>query len=130
MPTAVFVQEGNAIDYTPATAVASGQVVVQGSLVGVAKQPIAANQLGALAVAGVFDFPKPTDLAIPAGSDVYWDEAEQKAKTDSESGANLWLGKSIKTAATADTTVRLRLSQAPQAASQSSSSSSSSSSSG
>ena len=100
MPTAVFVQEGDAVDYTPATAVAAGDVVVQGSLVGVAKQPIAANQAGALAVVGVFDFPKATDLEIAVGSDVYWDEAEQQAKTDSEAGANPWLGKSVQAAAT------------------------------
>jgi len=43
MATAVFVQEGDVIDYTPSSAVAAGDVVVQGDLIGVAKQPIAAN---------------------------------------------------------------------------------------
>ena len=55
---AEFVHEGNAIDYTPGADVSAGDVVVQGDLVGVAKRDISANTLGALAVAGVFDFPK------------------------------------------------------------------------
>ena len=50
MATATFVHDGNAIDYTPGAQVAAGAVVVQGELIGVAKTPIAANALGALAV--------------------------------------------------------------------------------
>ena len=57
---AVFVHDGSSIDYTPGAAVAAGDVVVQGDLVGVAKLDIPANVLGALAVTGVFDFPKAT----------------------------------------------------------------------
>ena len=74
MPTAVFVSEGNAIDYTPTADVAAGDVVVQGELVGIAKTPIAANTPGALTVTGVFDLPKATGAgtAIPVGSEAYW----------------------------------------------------------
>jgi len=113
MPTAVFVQEGDQIDYTPGSDVASGAVVVQGDLIGVAKQPIAANVLGALAVSGVFDFPKATGggSGIAAGATVYWDVADQQAKTDDEEGANKLLGKTVGAAADADATVRVRLSQ-------------------
>lgn len=113
MSTAVFVQDGDRIDYTPASAVAAGAVVVQADLVGVAKTPIAANAAGALAVTGVFEVPKATGTgsAIAAGATVYWDVADQQAKTDSESGANKLLGKTVKAAADADATVRVRLSQ-------------------
>jgi len=113
MPTAVFVQEGGQIDYTPGSDVTAGAVVVQGDLVGVAKQPIAANAPGALAVSGVFDFPKATGVGtgISAGATVYWDEADQEAKTDSETGANKPLGKTTVAAGDDDTTVRVRLSQ-------------------
>ena len=113
MPTAVFVQEGDQVDHTPASAVAAGAVVVQGDLVGVAKQPIAAGVLGALAVSGVFDFPKATGggSGISAGATVYWDEGDQQAKTDSETGANKLLGKTTVAAGDDDTTVRVRLSQ-------------------
>ncbi len=113
MAVVTFVHDGSSIDYTPGADVAAGDVVVQGDLVGVAKTPIAANALGALAVTGVFDLPKTTGVgeAIAAGAEVYWDEADQVAKTDDESGANKKLGKTVKAAADADATVRVRLSQ-------------------
>ena len=110
MPMAVFVEKGNQIDYTPTADVAAGDVVVQGELVGVAKQPIAANVVGALAVDGVFDFPKGVGV-IAAGANVYWDEADGEATTDADSGTNKLIGKVVKAAASADTTVRVRLSQ-------------------
>jgi len=112
MATAKFVHDGNAIDYTPGSAASAGDVVVQGELVGVAKLDIAANALGALAVSGVYDFPKTAGVgeAITAGSKVYWDVADAVAKTDDESGANKLIGKTIAAAGDDDTTVRVRLS--------------------
>lgn len=113
MATVRFVHDGDAIDYTPSSAVAAGDVVVQGELLGVAKQPIAANALGALAIKGVFDFPKASGVgsAITVGSNAYWDVAESVAKTDDESGANKLIGKTVKAAGDDDTTVRVRLNQ-------------------
>ena len=72
MPTAVFVQEGSQINYTPGAAVAAGDVVVQGDLIGVAKQPIAANVAGALAVDGVFDFPKATGVGTAIAAIIFY----------------------------------------------------------
>jgi len=105
-----FIQAGHAVDYTPTTDVASGDVVVQGDLVGVAKLDIKANTLGALAVTGVFDFPKASgDGGIAAGARCYWDAAEGVAKGNAEAGANKLIGKAVKAAADADTTVRIAL---------------------
>jgi len=109
MPTAEFVQDGNSIDYTPASAVSAGDVVVQGDLVGVAKKDIQANQLGALATEGVFEFPKDTSTAIGAGVDVYWDAAAAQATEDPAGGANKHIGKTVQSAAAADETVRVKL---------------------
>ncbi len=111
--TATFKHTGEAIDYTPTSDVAAGTVVVQGDLVGVTKVPIKAGDLGSLHVAGVFDFPKATGSgsAIPVGSSLYWDEAEQVAKVDSESGANKLIGKSIAEASDDASVVRTRMSQ-------------------
>jgi len=108
-----FIHDGNAIDYTPSAAVSAGDVVVQEELVGIAKLDIAADELGALAVVGVFDFPKATgsSTAITAGKKVYWDVADQQAKEDDETGANKLIGKVVQSATDADTTVRVRLSQ-------------------
>jgi predicted RecA/RadA family phage recombinase len=108
---AQFVQEGRQVDYTPGADVAAGAVVVQGDLVGVAPRPIPANTLGALAVEGVFDFPKATGggTAITAGALVYWNAGASQATTTA--AGNKLIGKTTKAAADADATVRARLSQ-------------------
>ena len=113
MATAQFVHDGKSIDYTPGADVTAGDVVVQEDLVGVAKLDIASGALGALAVTGVFDFPKTAGVgeAIAAGAKVYWDVADGVAKTDDESGANKCLGKTVAAAGDDDTTVRVRLEQ-------------------
>lgn len=113
MATAIYVHEGDSIDYTPGSDVAAGDVVVLTDLIGIARTPIKANELGSLAVAGVFDLPKTTGggTAITAGTKLYWDAAEQVAKADDESGANKYLGKAVASATDGDETVRVRLSQ-------------------
>ena len=111
MATATYVQEGASIDYTPSGAVAEGDVVVQGDLVGVVVRPIEADRLGALAVEGVFDFPKGTGSAsaIAAGKKVYWDDGNQVATETA--GGNTYIGKTILAATDDDETVRVRMSQ-------------------
>jgi len=113
MATAQFIHDGSSIDYTPGADVSAGDVVVQNDLVGIAKLDIASGVLGALAVTGVFDVPKTAGVgeAIAAGAKVYWDVADGVAKTDSEAGANKYLGKTVAAAADDDTTVRVRLEQ-------------------
>ncbi|MFB3894448.1 MAG: DUF2190 family protein [Phycisphaerae bacterium] len=108
---ATFVHDGLTIDYTPGADVAAGAVVVQGELVGVAKVPIPANALGALAVTGVFDFPKAAGAgtAITAGANCYWDAANQRATTTAT--GNKLIGKCVKAAADADALVRIRMMQ-------------------
>jgi len=107
----MFVQSGDNIDYTPTADVATGAVIVQGELIGVAKRPIPANTQGSLAVDGVFDFPKATAVgsAIGMGALVYWNATAQQATTTAS--GNKLIGKSIKAAADADVTIRVRLSQ-------------------
>lgn len=113
MAEAVFLQKGDAIDYIPAADVAAGEVVVQGDLVGVAKLDIAADALGALAVAGVFDVAKESGggVTFSAGDAVYWDEANDLAVTTDGAGANKQMGKAVADAADADAAVKVRLSQ-------------------
>lgn len=111
MAQATFVHEGCSIDYTPGSDVAVGDVIVQADLIGVAKQAIAANKLGALSVEGVFDFAKATGggSGIAVGTTVYWDDTNNVATATAAS--NKLLGKVVKAAADADTTVRVRLKQ-------------------
>lgn len=111
MAQATYVHDGGAIDYTPGAAVAAGDVVVIGELVGVAKTPIAAGALGALAVRGVFDFAKATGggTAISTGANCYWDDTNNVATTTAT--GNKLIGKVIKAATDADATVRVQMLQ-------------------
>ncbi len=108
---AEFIHAGNAIDYTPGADVAAGAVVVQEDLVGVTKRAIKENELGALVVSGVFDFPKETGGGkdIAAGKKVYWDATPGIVKKTA-SGAT-YLGKAVLAAGEDDETVRVRLEQ-------------------
>ena len=109
MPQATFISDGNSIDHTPGGALASGDVVVQGDLVGVVQRPLAAGELGALAVEGIFDFAKNTGVAFTVGQILYWDDTNNVV-TSTATG-NKQIGKVVRAAASGDTTVRMRLSQ-------------------
>ena len=111
MPTATFRSIGDYIDYTPGADVAAGAVIVQGDLVGIAMQAIAANRLGALCVRGVVVHPKAAGSAINVGTKLYWDATNQRVATTDASGTNKYLGKAVATAASADTTIHVLLSQ-------------------
>jgi predicted RecA/RadA family phage recombinase len=109
MPQTVFVHDGLSIDYTSGADIATGDVVVQGDLVGVAKLEIKSGKLGALAVDGVFDFAKNTGVAYTVGQLLYWDDTANVVTTTAT--GNKLIGKVVRAAASADTTVRVRLSQ-------------------
>jgi predicted RecA/RadA family phage recombinase len=104
-----FIQDSETIDYTPASAVSAGQVVVLADLIGVAKLDIAANVLGALHITGIFDFPKSTagGSAIAVGTTVYWNTDSYVAQATASTYKQL--GKVIRAAVDADTTVRIVL---------------------
>ncbi len=113
MGPAKLVQEGSSIDYTPVADVLAGAVVVQTEMVGVAVMPIKANQLGSLAMSGVFEFNKALGAGsgMPAGTNAYWDAGAQNATKNAAAGANKLIGKTVKATVDADTTVRIRLLQ-------------------
>lgn len=79
MAVAVKLKSGEMIDYTPSADVAAGDVIVQGSIVGIALSAIPANTLGALAVNGVFRVPKLSTDAVSAGAVIYWDSGNNYA---------------------------------------------------
>ena len=108
-----FIQDGRTIDYIPSTDIAAGTVVVQGDLVGVANLDIAAGNLGALTIEGVFEFPKATGSGteITVGTICYWKSSTQQATTNPENGANKKIGKCIQTASNDEAKVRIKLDQ-------------------
>ena len=110
---AAFVQAGENIDHTPVAAVAAGQVVVQGSMIGVAKTPIAAGALGALAVKGVFDVVKANEQQA-LGAALYWDaDGDPYGGTagtgcaTTTAGGNTFIGFAQAAAGATDETVRV-----------------------
>ncbi len=107
-----FIQDGKSIDYTPSAAVTAGDVVVLQDLIGIAKVDIEANQLGALAVEGVFEMPKASgsETAILVGTKVYWNATASQVVSEDE-GTHKYLGKAVATAGTGDDTVLIRLEQ-------------------
>ena len=104
-----FIHDGKSIDYTPAGAVTAGDVIVQADLVGIAKLDIASGALGALAVEGVFEIAKEAPLVIAAGDKVYWVAANSNVNKTALN--NIYVGKAVKAAADAATTVLVRLDQ-------------------
>ena len=106
-----FIHDGDTIDYTPAADVAAGDVVLEVDLVGVAKVDIPAGTLGALAVRGVYDFPKATGggSGISMGDKVFWHDGNQQVQKSGTGGAKE-MGKCVREAADGDDIVRVRLS--------------------
>lgn len=76
---AIFYQgDPQMVDYTPGSAVTSGDVIVQGNFPTVAHRDIAASALGAVAVAfGIYQIPADAGTVIAFG-DVYWDNTAKK----------------------------------------------------
>lgn len=107
MVKATFVQDGDAINYTPETDLAAGSVVAIGDLIGITRTEIKANNPGSLAVAGVFDITKDPDEVITAGTKVYWKSDDQIIVTLAT--GNKLVGKTIAAAPEGATTARVLL---------------------
>lgn len=99
-----FVQDAEAIDYTPSSAVSAGDVVVLGNIVGVAKLDIPANQLGAVALTGAFEVAKDSN-AISQGAVVYWNTSALQAQAASASSNVVYMGIALNSADSASSNV-------------------------
>ena len=100
-----YIQRGESVDLRPAREIAAGEIVIQNGLVGVAKIPIAAGELGSIALSGVFDVVKTAHCAFSTGSAVYWDAARQSAVTSGD----VLLGLAAESAKLTDSRVRVIL---------------------
>jgi predicted RecA/RadA family phage recombinase len=102
-----FVQDGKAIDYTPAGAVPAGTCTTSAGLLGVTKHQIPAGALGSLHIAPEV-YKLLNDLtAFTAGDNVYITLATQLASS-STSGTTLF-GKCLEDTASSSPTVLARL---------------------
>ena len=104
-----YVQRGESIDFTPTSAVAAGDIVKLGNLVGVAKLDIKPGELGALALCGVYEIAT-AGAAIEAGAVVFVDPATGKVCAEGTAGA-VKFGHAVAAVAATDTLVHVRLEQ-------------------
>lgn len=104
---------GRAIDYTPASDVTGGQLIVLPGMVVVAATDIAAGETGACEAVGVFELAKASG-AISQGAPVYVDSQGKITATASTTFA----GVAWRAAAAGDATVDVSINfgSAPQAA--------------
>jgi predicted RecA/RadA family phage recombinase len=102
------IQDGDVLDYTPAAALTSGQVVVAGGLVGTIVRDLAANELGAINVEGVHAFDKASATTFSLWQTVYWDDTNNLAVT---SPTAIRLGVATKAATNGQTVVNVLLQQ-------------------
>ena len=69
-----YIQRGEVIEVAAAaSAVASGQVVVIGALLGVANHPAAQGESFNANLVGVYEVPKAAAAAVAQGAALYWD---------------------------------------------------------
>lgn len=73
-----FVQNGKQLDVIASAAYASGELVIEGNLVGVAVADIASGEVGAISTEGVFALAKETAAALIQGDVAYYDGATKK----------------------------------------------------
>lgn len=105
-----YVQNGDYLDHTAAANIASGELVQVGDLHGVAVTAIANGATGALALKGVYTFPKLTGAAGDAttrGGPVYFSAGSVTG--NSSSGTRKLVGHALVVAAQAAPTVQVRL---------------------
>ncbi len=87
--------------------VASGEMVVVGAIVGVAKLDIEDGKAGPVAIEGVYEQPKAAAVVLAQGAKAYWDNTAKRI-TDVEAG-NTYAGIAFKSAASADAVVQVKI---------------------
>jgi predicted RecA/RadA family phage recombinase len=102
-----FVQPGVSLTLPAPADVVSGDVVIVGSLIGIASETVLSGADLDIETEGVFTLPKVSALAIAIGDLVYWD-AGAKLVTKTSSGNKL-LGAAVTAAANPSGTVNVRL---------------------
>lgn len=110
-------QDGRVLDVTLTTAVKSGDLVVEGKLVGVAVTDGAIGDVVATHVEGVFELPKLAAAAFAVGDTVNWDTAGKHAIA-ADAGADQvgGIGYAVYAAEADATTVFVRLTPGSAAA--------------
>ena len=114
MPEAQFYQDGCALDFTPVAAAVGGEVVqLRDGRAGVLKADLAAGELGAASVEGIYTVDKTGSLVIVDGQRVYWDHSANSAHIKTVNDRDFYLGTAYGDAASAATTMKVELNVTP-----------------
>lgn len=110
-----YIQPGGILNHTLTAAASSGDVVVKGSIAGIAQIDGAIGDVVPIAVEGVYEVPAAT-AAITDGAKVYWDADGDPVGGTAGSGAatatatdNTLIGYAIAAKASAGATVQVKL---------------------
>lgn len=107
MPTSVYRNQGDLIDYTPGSNVSAGDIIVQVDLIGQVPNDILANEKGSLRIEGVINVPKLSSDVVAVGDVLYWDAGNTRAtKTAS---THKIIGKAVEAAGSGVTDVDVKL---------------------
>lgn len=104
-----YVQRGESIDFIPEVAVAAGDIVKLGKIVGIAKLDIKPGELGALATVGVYEIAT-GGATINVGDIVSVDPTTGKVCAEGAEGA-IKFGHAVSKAGPSEVTVHVRLQQ-------------------
>lgn len=102
-----FIAPGENITLTAAAAIQSGDVVVIGSILGIAQHDAANGEQVVLVRRGVFELAKATGQAWAEGAKLYWSTSNSNFTTTAS--GNTLVGFAAAVAATADTTGQVLL---------------------
>mgnify|MGYP007071574186 CR=1 FL=1 len=110
MAEAIFIQEGQMLDFTPAADVAAGQVVqLPDGRAAVAPVPIAAGIKGAVAISGRHKVLKTASINLLAGGRVFWDHSANTATFRTVNDRDFYMGTVAEDSLAAATTVLVDL---------------------
>ncbi len=104
-----FVQKGNTITVAAPADVTSGQLVVVGSIVGIAAFAVSSGADVEITVEGVFELPKVTTDVIGQGDKLYWDSGQAKLTKTAGTGSKPLVGIATAAAGNGVTTVNCLL---------------------
>lgn len=103
-----YLQPGDAISVAAPAAVKSGDLVVVGSLFGVAATDADEGADVVINTSGIFTLPKVSAQAWTAGAKIYWVAADGEATTTAST--NLFIGHAVAAADNPSATGKVRLS--------------------
>lgn len=104
-----YKQPGEVIDLVAGANLASGDLVLIGTKVGVALVTIANGATGSASVVGVHEVPKLSTDVVTQGAALYLDAANKRLTVDTAVGANKYAGYAFAAAGAGATTVLVKL---------------------